>query len=153
MTRRIRVLRDGGDRYTIGIGAHEVVVDQPVEDGGTDTGPSPTELFVASIASCTAHYAGRFLGRHGIDANGLEVTAEFAIGDRPGRVVDLDLRLVVPALPEDAKDRLRAVVEHCTVKNSIAKPAAIRLQISRAADGGNIEAVAGVESSAQLEER
>src|SRR5579859_2973035 len=57
-----------GFAYLISIGEHELVVDQPVEDGGEDLGPTPTDLFVAGLASCAAYYAGRFLARRGIVA-------------------------------------------------------------------------------------
>jgi uncharacterized OsmC-like protein len=131
MAEEIRVRHEGGDRYRIEVGGHEVVVDQPVSAGGTDTGPTPTDLFVGTLAACTAHYAGRFLARHGVDAAGLEVGATFGVGDRPARVTDVDLRLVVPGLPEPMEDRLRAVVEHCTVKNSVAVAPTIELRIAR----------------------
>jgi putative redox protein len=39
--------------------------------GGGDVGPTPTELFVAGLASCVAFYARRYLRRHDIDAEGL----------------------------------------------------------------------------------
>jgi uncharacterized OsmC-like protein len=42
------------DRFDIPIRDHVVTVDQPVEVGGEDNGPSPTELLVASLASCVA---------------------------------------------------------------------------------------------------
>jgi uncharacterized OsmC-like protein len=41
-----------GDRFAISIRDHMITVDQPVADGGQDTAPTPTELFVASLASC-----------------------------------------------------------------------------------------------------
>lgn len=41
----------GDDRFTIQIRGHGIVVDQPEERGGDDEGPTPTELFVASVAS------------------------------------------------------------------------------------------------------
>ena len=128
---QIQVRHEGGDRCRIRVASHEVVVDQPVPDGGTDTGPTPTDLFVGTLAACTAHYAGRFLARHGVEPDGLVARATFDVGDRPARVTDVDLRLVVPGLPEELEDRLRAVVEHCTVKNSIATAPAIDLQIAR----------------------
>ena len=123
----------GGDRYEIDIRGHRIVVDQPTDGGGTDTGPTPTELFVASVASCTAHYAGRFLARHGVDADGLGVTCTFAFAtDRPARVGSIDMTLDVPSgLPDAQLDRLRAVVEHCTVKNSLVKPPDVHLRMTR----------------------
>jgi putative redox protein len=131
MAGEIHVRHEGGDRYRIEIAGHEIVVDQPVSAGGTDTGPTPTDLFVGTIAACTAHYAGRFLARHAVDPTGLEVDAAFRVGDRPARVTDVELRLVVPALPEALEDRFRAVVEHCTVKNSIVTAPEVDLRIAR----------------------
>jgi putative redox protein len=130
---QITVRSRGGDRYEIDIREHRLVVDQPVDGGGTDTGPTPTELFVASVASCAAHYAGRFLARHGVDADGLGVTCSFEFAtDRPARVGSIDMTLEVPAgLPDSALDRLRAVVEHCTVKNSLVRPPDVYLRMAR----------------------
>ena len=62
-----------GDKYAIDIRGHQVRVDQPLGAGGDDTAPTPTELFVASLALCVAFHAGRFLDRHGIDRAGLAV--------------------------------------------------------------------------------
>ena len=53
----VTVTHDVGDRFDIAIRGHVVHVDQPESDGGSDTGPTPTELFVASLASCVAFYA------------------------------------------------------------------------------------------------
>ena len=40
------------DRFDIQIRGHTITVDQPTEIGGDDVGPTPTELFVAGLASC-----------------------------------------------------------------------------------------------------
>ena len=45
----MRIEHEGGDRYRVRIRGHELVVDQPTEDGGEDAGPTPTELFVAGV--------------------------------------------------------------------------------------------------------
>jgi hypothetical protein len=52
-----------GDRFAIGVRDHMLTVDQPLADGGEDTAPTPTELLVASLASCVAFYARRYLAR------------------------------------------------------------------------------------------
>jgi uncharacterized OsmC-like protein len=125
------VWHEAGDRFRIAIRGHEVVVDQPVWDGGGDAGPTPTELFVASLAGCVAFYAGRYLGRHGIEPGGLEVDVRFAMAeDRPARVADVELFLRLPVeFPPEQLDRLRAVVEHCTVHNSITQPPEVKIAL------------------------
>nr|MDT0663529.1 hypothetical protein [Micromonospora sp. DSM 115978] len=60
---RIDVAYLAGESYRIGVRGHEMLVDQPVPQGGRDSAPTPTELFVASLASCVAFYAGRYLDR------------------------------------------------------------------------------------------
>jgi putative redox protein len=62
----IRVESSGADRYDIRIRDHVVRADQPRDSGGDDTGPTPVELYVAGLAACVGHYAGRFLRRHGL---------------------------------------------------------------------------------------
>ena len=124
----IRVRSEGGDRYRIEVGGHAVVVDQP--DTG-DAGPTPTDLFVASLAACTAHYAGRFFARHGVEADGFEVSCTFDMAeDRPSRVRSIALKVDLPeGFPDGLRDRLRAVVEHCTVHNSIDIPPEVRIDL------------------------
>jgi putative redox protein len=65
-------------RYVATVRGHEVRVDQPLAAGGTDEAPTPVELFVVSLATCVAYYAGRYLERHGLSRAGLAVRAEYA---------------------------------------------------------------------------
>ncbi|GGZ86675.1 MULTISPECIES: OsmC family protein [Streptomyces] len=128
----VEVLPVAGDAYAIRIRGHELTVDQPLTDGGKDTAPTPVELFVAAVASCAAHYAGRFLGA---GRAGLRVRAQFRMAaDRPARVASLSLTVVAPQLPTERPAALRAVVSHCTVTNSMASPPEMELRVSR--DGG-----------------
>ena len=49
---KLSVNFQGGTRYEITSGNHRVITDQPAADSGQDTGMSPVELFVGSVASC-----------------------------------------------------------------------------------------------------
>jgi hypothetical protein len=69
-----------GDRFAIGVRDHMLTVDQPLAEGGEDT-----ELLVASMASCVAFYARRYLARHHLPTAGLTVTADYTLEPRPAR--------------------------------------------------------------------
>uniref|UniRef100_UPI003FA35511 OsmC family protein n=1 Tax=Streptomyces luteogriseus TaxID=68233 RepID=UPI003FA35511 len=105
----------------------------------------PVELFVAAVASCAAHYAGRYLDRHGESREGLSVRAEYSmVEDLPHRVAAISLTVMAPALPPQREAALRAVVSHCTVTNTLAQALDVALEIRCAADG---EAVRETEAS------
>ncbi|MFE3637525.1 OsmC family protein [Streptomyces cellostaticus] len=131
---RLDVTHDGGDAYTVEVRGHRVRVDQPVDSGGTDTAPTPTELFAASLATCVAFYAGRYLHRHGLPRTGLRVRAEFVMAtDRPARIGSVRLVVVPPPeLPEKRRAALLAVASHCTVHNTLEHPPETRLELEPA---------------------
>ena len=43
---------EGGYRCRVQARDHELIVDEPLYAGGGDAGPQPTEVFLASVASC-----------------------------------------------------------------------------------------------------
>lgn len=127
LMRQIRVRHVYGDDYVVRLRDHELHTDQP----DSDKGMSPVELFVTSLATCVAHYAGRFLVRHDLSREGLIVLAEYGMAaDRPARV--RRVRLTVHT-PHDLTPRqltaLRAVVDHCTVHNTLRQPPEIEIRI------------------------
>jgi putative redox protein len=120
-----------GEAYEVRVRGHRLVVDQPAGAGGQDTAPTPTELFVASLATCVAFYAGRYLMRHGYSRDGLAVSAGYEMaGDRPARVRSVRLAVRVPAgLPPGRWAALRAVASRCTVHNSLTVPPSVTIDV------------------------
>jgi putative redox protein len=131
MERTVRVDHKGGDLFEIAVRQHLLHVDQPTEDGGSDAAPTPTEMFVASLASCVAFYVRRFLSRHDLPTEGLSVTAQFAVAEHPTRVGEVRLSIQIPdGVPDDRRAALLAVASHCTVHNSLEQPPAVTIQLS-----------------------
>jgi putative redox protein len=128
----IAVTHLSGDRFAVQVRGHRLEVDQPVAAGGEAAGPTPTELFAASLAACVGFYAERFLRRHGLERDRLRVDCHAAMSaDRPSRVATIALRIDgLPELPPNRRDALLAVVEHCTVHNSIRKAPTIEIGLA-----------------------
>jgi putative redox protein len=131
---RVTVRHVDGDAYAIAVRGHGMLTDQAVADGGKDAAATPTELLVASLASCVAFYTGRYLVRHGLDRAGLAVTAEFAMAaGRPARVGAVRLRITVPGgVPPQRTDALLAVASHCTVHNTLRQQPDVSIELAGA---------------------
>jgi putative redox protein len=134
MTGTVCVKHLAGDRFEVSVRQHRLEVDQPIDDGGEDSAPTPTELFVASLASCVGFYARRFLHRHGLPTEGLAVEAHYEMGSRPARVSAITLVVRVPeGVPDERRDALLAVASHCTVHNTLADPPNVRIDLTLSA--------------------
>lgn len=127
----IEVRYSSGDRFLVRFRDHHVVVDQPREVGGDDVGPTPTELFVGGLAACVGFYTERFCLRHGLPADGLRVDCDFQLSTQgPTRVGAIDARIILPSgFPAERRAALLAVVEHCTVQNSLRTPPEVRISL------------------------
>ena len=110
----------GGTSYDVTSGAHRIVTDQSVEDGGQGAGMSPVELFVGSVASCVAYFVGQFCGRHGISRDGLTVDAEWTMAEGPHRVGRIEIGIHLPhRITPEQRERLLKVAHGCTVHQSV----------------------------------
>jgi putative redox protein len=100
-------------------GGHTVVVDEPVEAGGTDTGPSPTRLLAASLASCTAVTMETYAERKGWEIGKVEVDVEVEYEASTPTSFTVALRLP-GELSEEQRERLVAIAGKCPVHRVIA---------------------------------
>ena len=131
MDGEIQVGHKEGDLFEIGIRGHLLHVDQPLENGGGDAAPTPTELFVASLASCAAFYVRRYLARHDLPTGGLSVTATFSMAEGPARVGEIGVVVTVPrGVPVERRRALLAVAKHCTVHNTLEQPPEVSIELA-----------------------
>jgi len=100
-------------------GGHELRVDEPAPAGGTDTGPSPTRLLGASLASCIAITVEMYAGRKGWDAGAVEVEVEVGYDGPVPTSFEVGLRLP-GQLDEEQRRRLLAIATKCPVHKVLA---------------------------------
>ena len=110
-----------GDHFAVGIRGHEIEVDQPAASGGTDAAPTPSELFIASLASCAAFYAGRFLRRHLGATGAWSVRCTYHWSEERRSYIDrVEIGLVLPVgISDEVRDGAIRAADHCTVRESI----------------------------------
>src|ERR671918_1591665 len=106
---------DSGLQHEITIRTHTVGADEPRDEGGEDTAPSPQELLAASLASCTAITMEMYAQRKGWDIGGVEVEAEYTPAER-GCPTRFTLTLRLPTdISEEQVERLRVIAAKCPV--------------------------------------
>ena len=64
-----------GYEAVIAVRGHKVTIDEPLSDGGTDAGPTPTELLLGALASCYTLALRWAAKRHAVPLGDIQVTA------------------------------------------------------------------------------
>jgi putative redox protein len=120
-TRAMRAIARQREKFThdVKAGSHTVVVDEPVESGGSDLGPSPQELLAAALASCTAVTMEMYAQRKGWNVSGLLVDCRYTPAER-GCPTRFELVVQMPAhLDDDQIERLRVIAAKCPVHRTL----------------------------------
>jgi putative redox protein len=114
---------EGGKVVTAHIHGHNIKTDQPVDNGGSNTAPSPFELYLASIGTCTGIYVKSFCDNRKIPTDNIKIiqTTEFDKVTGLPVIIKLDIKLP-PDFPEKYKASVISVAELCKVKKSIVDP-------------------------------
>ena len=66
---------EGGYRCTVSTRQFRIHIDEPESAGGGDTGPQPSEVFLASLAGCFTLAMYHVAAKRGIELPDLSVTA------------------------------------------------------------------------------
>ena len=107
-------------------GGHTLRADEPGTIGGTDTGPSPTRLLGASLASCIAITVEMYAERKGWDVGAVEVDVE--IGYEGPVPTDFEVGLKLPAgLDDEQRRRLLVIATKCPVHKVLAGEAHVKV--------------------------
>lgn len=77
MARAIVSLPKEGLKTTIRSSDYVYYADEPVEDGGTGTAPSPTEMLMGALGSCIAMTMRLYADRKGWALEGVDIELDF----------------------------------------------------------------------------
>ncbi len=107
-------------------GGHELIVDEPADRGGTDTGPRPTQLLATSLAGCIAITIEMYAARKEWDVGQLEVAVEMGYDGPVPSTYDDALTLPAQLDPEQRR-RLLTIAGKCPVHKVIAQGAKVSI--------------------------
>ena len=111
-------------RCVVEVGGFSILVDEPESAGGTGTAPQPTDLLLASVASCFTLALVHSAGKRGITLTGVRVEA---VGNYAGPSFDA-VRISVDVTgptPDELAGLIAAAERVCYVSNTLRAGAAI----------------------------
>ncbi len=127
----MKVAFKGGKKFIVTTRGQQLIVDQPVEDEGTDMGMTPPEIFVASLAACMGVYIVNYCKNVGINPNDMMLSVESRKASNPARIGSIKVDIKLPKIKvEDRKKAIIKVAEHCLVHNSIQHPPKITINLT-----------------------
>jgi putative redox protein len=108
---------------------HEVLLDEPLEAGGTDAGPTPYELLMGALGACTAMTLRLYADRKRWPLENVEVTlthdrvhaSDCEDCETGEPFLDrIRKRLVLSGpLTDEQRERLTAIADRCPVQRTL----------------------------------
>lgn len=121
----------GGKRVDAAYKGFVIRTDQPEASGGEDSAPSPFDLFLASLGTCSGYYVLAFLDRRGISTDGVSLRLS-ATRDASHRISRVDIRVHLPReFPEEYVEACVRSANQCAVKAHLESPPAVLVSAER----------------------
>ena len=114
---------EGGKVVTAHTHGHSIRTDQPLDNGGGNSAPSPFDLYLASRGTCAGVYVKSFCDNRKIPTDKIRIIQKTEFSKETGLPVNITIDIQLPAdFPERYRASAISVAELCKVKKSIASP-------------------------------
>jgi len=118
-------------RMRHGPSGREVETDPPVDNGGTGSAFSPTDLVATALGSCMMSVLALHARKAHLDLSGMKISVEkIMTASLPRKIAQLKVELQLPAgLTVEQRKTLREIAENCPVALSVADSIEIPLTL------------------------
>ncbi len=124
----IQVTLGPGKKVVAEYKGFKIQTDQPAEDGGENSAPSPFDLFLASLATCSGFYVLSFCQERKIPTEGIRLEMDCPFDPALHLVPKITIRIILPKeFPEKYRDTVVKVTGKCTVKRHLEHPPKIEV--------------------------
>ncbi len=114
MSITVRTDPSGKMRQRVSIGKHVLVADEPAENGGEDSGPTPHDLYDAALGACKALTMVWYARRKGIALREVEVCVERDAAREKEGMYRLRAEISLQGeLSEAQREQLLAIASRC----------------------------------------
>lgn len=126
---------------SVRVGRHALASDEPVSAGGTDAGPTPYDLLLAALGTCTSMTLGLYARRKGWPLEAVRVRLRHSrvhasdcanCESDPNAVIDRIDREIEMVGPLDAAQRARLleIADRCPVHRTLVSEVEIRTALA-----------------------
>ena len=128
-----------GFAQEIKIGSHELYTDEPVSFGGTDSGPSPYDLLLAALGSCTSMTIGFYARKRRWPLENTTVSLRHSrihaadceeCETKEGKIdrIELDIHLT-GSLTDEQRAKLMEIADKCPVHQTLTSEINIKTRV------------------------
>lgn len=109
------------------------IADEPVSQGGQDSGPDPYTLLLSSLASCTLITLRMYIDRKGWEIPEIRVNTNMYSEIREGATITvIDRDIYFPgAVPDEQKLRLQEIAKACPISRILENQVTVRTFMQR----------------------
>ena len=128
----MRVSFPGGKRVNATYKGFTIKTDQPIESDGEASAPTPFDLFLASIGTCSGFYVLSFCQARNIPTEKIRLVLNTERNEEIKIIRKVAIEILLPEeFPEKYTDQLVRVAEKCTVKKNLQNPPLFEIYTKR----------------------
>ena len=128
----MRIRFPGGKRVNATYKGFTIKTDQPTESDGESSAPTPFDLFLASIGTCSGFYVLSFCQARNIPTEKITLVLKAERNEETKTIAKIAIEILLPEeFPEKYTDQLVRVAEKCTVKKNLENPPLFEINTKR----------------------
>jgi putative redox protein len=117
----------------LNVRAHQVLIDRPVEKGGTDKGPMGGELFLGSVGGCFMSNLLAAIRTREAEVSNVRTEVTGIVSDSPARFSAIELLVTADAPDQELFEKLIEIADRgCIMMNTLRGKIDVRIRIGAA---------------------
>ena len=128
----------GDSKFEVAARDHRVICDQPADNGGSDTGMTPPEFLLASLATCAAYYAAQYLKARHLPADDLRVRVSAEKARQPARLDQFRIEIQASGLDSRHQEGILRAAKSCLIHNTLLGQPSIELVVQASEGSGSL---------------